>query len=220
MVKNILIIEDHIIMADAYKNILLLLKQTNDAICTICLDCKSAFEMVTNQPIAKNFDLILLDYSIPAFAEEKLFNGVDIGIVIKAKMPDAKIIMITSISDSIKLFEIVKILRPDGLLSKGDVGTALLLEAIEKVLNDGIFYSKTIVKNGKEPLFTKGMLDTVDRKIIVLLAEGLQRGSIAKQLNLSEETIKKRKTKIKEMLKIEKGSDEDVLKACRALGML
>jgi hypothetical protein len=39
-------------------------------------------------------------------------------------------------------------------------------------------------------------------------------------MNVSEDTIKKRKSKIKDLLGIEKGGDEDILKECRALGLL
>jgi hypothetical protein len=37
---------------------------------------------------------------------------------------------------------------------------------------------------------------------------------------ISEDTVKKRKSKIKDLLGIEKGSDEAILKECKLLGLL
>ncbi|MBC7438472.1 MAG: response regulator transcription factor, partial [Flavobacterium sp.] len=66
----------------------------------------------------------------------------------------------------------------------------------------------------------QGFLDSIDREIITLLAEGFQIKTIASKMNVSEDTVKKRKSKIKDLLGIEKGSDEDILKQCRILGLL
>jgi hypothetical protein len=39
-------------------------------------------------------------------------------------------------------------------------------------------------------------------------------------MNLSQDTIKKRKSKIKDLLGIDKGNDEDILKECRHLKLI
>jgi DNA-binding NarL/FixJ family response regulator len=72
----------------------------------------------------------------------------------------------------------------------------------------------------KERLLSQGHIDTIDRQIITLLSEGFQIKTIADSMNLSQDTIKKRKSKIKDLLGIDKGNDEDILKECRNLKLI
>ena len=220
MLVKILMIDDHQMMIEGYKATLSINKNKYTIQTTDVNSCEQAFQVITNPVNAGVFDIVFLDYSLPAFPEQKLFNGEDIAVLIRKHWPTIKIIILTAHFDSIKLFTIVKKIAPEGLLVKSDFQSPQLLEAFETVLNGGTYYSPIVHEKKEERLFEKGLLDDTDREIIKLINEGLQIKSIAAQLIISEDTVKKRKSKIKDLLDIEKGSDEAILKECKLLGLL
>lgn len=220
MVVKILMIDDHPGMIEGYKAMLSLNKEQHAIETTSAFNCEEAYTIISNPNNTSLFDIVFLDYSIPEFPEQKIHNGEDLGILIRKHMPNTKIIMLTAHFDAIRLYNVVKKIQPNGLLVKSDYKPPHLIEAFEKVLAGETYYTPIVLEKLKEPLFTKGFLDTLDREIIVLLAEGFQIKTIAVKMDVSEDTIKKRKSKIKDLLGIEKGGDEDILKECRALGLL
>jgi DNA-binding NarL/FixJ family response regulator len=157
---------------------------------------------------------------LPAYPEKKIYNGEDLAVLIKKHWPTTKIIMLTAHFDAIKLFNIVKKVAPNALLVKSDFQAPQLLKAFETVLNGDTYFSPLVHERIKERLFAHGLMDSTDREIINLINEGLQIKSIATKMLISEDTVKKRKSKIKDLLGIEKGSDEAILKECKLLGLL
>ena len=220
MIVRILMIDDHPGMIEGYKAMLSLNKEQHNIETISAFNCEEAYNIIINPANSSAFDLVFLDYSIPEFLEQKIYNGEDLGVLIRKHLPNAKIIMLTAHFDAIRLYNVVKKIQPNGLLVKSDYKPPHLLDAFEKVLAGETYYTPIVLEKVKEPLFTKGFLDSLDREIIVLLAEGFQIKTIANKMNVSEDTIKKRKSKIKDLLGIEKGGDEDILKECRALGLL
>lgn len=219
MIVKILMIDDHPGMIEGYKAMLSL--QNNHILSIIeVYSCEDAYTHITDTTSNSTFDLVFLDYSLPSFPDEKINNGEDLGVIIRKYMPHTKIIMLTAHFDAIRLFSVVKRFQPEGLLVKSDYKPVQLLEAFEKVLQGEIYYTPLVAEKLKQPLFSKGLLDTLDREILILLSDGFQIRSIATQMNVSEDTVKKRKSKIKDLLGIVKGSDEEILKECRVLGLL
>jgi DNA-binding NarL/FixJ family response regulator len=220
MIVKILMVDDHQLMIEGYKAMLALNKELHTVEVTTANTCEEAYTIISDAKNANYFDLVFLDYSIPSYPEKKILNGEDLGILIRKQMPNTKIIMLTAHFDAIRLYNVVKKINPNGLLIKSDFKPPQLLEAFETVLRGELYMTSTAKEKLKEPLFTQGLLDSEDRKIIELLSQGLQIKSIADKMNVSEDKIKKRKSKIKDLLGIEKGSDEDILRECRALGLL
>ena len=220
MIVRILMIDDHPGMIEGYKAMLSLNKEQHNIEAISAFNCEEAYNIIINPANSSAFDLVFLDYSIPEFPEQKIYNGEDLGVLIRKHLPNTKIIMLTAHFDAIRLYNVVKKIQPNGLLVKSDYKPPHLLDAFEKVLAGETYYTPIVLEKVKEPLFTKGFLDSLDREIIVLLAEGFQIKTIANKMNVSEDTIKKRKSKIKDLLGIEKGGDEDILKECRCLGLL
>jgi DNA-binding NarL/FixJ family response regulator len=220
MVVRILMIDDHPVMIEGYKAMLALNKEQYGIETISAFNCEEAYNLIINPANSTAFDLVFLDYSIPEYLEQKIHNGEDLGVLIRKHLPNTKIIMLTAHFDAIRLYNVVKKIQPNGLLIKSDYKPPHLLEAFDIVLAGETYYTPIVLEKIKEPLFTKGFLDSLDRKILVLLAEGFQIKTIATKMIVSEDTIKKRKSKIKDLLGIGKGSDEDILKECRALGLL
>lgn len=220
MAVRILMVDDHQTMIEGYKSILSINKDRYPIETTDVNNCERAFKEITNPANLGVFDVVFLDYSLPAFPEQKLHNGEDVALLIKKHWPTTKIIMLTAHFDAIKLYNIVKKIQPDGLLVKSDFQPPQLIEAFEKVMEGETYYSPFVNEKIKERLFSQGLLDSIDREIITLISEGLQIRSIATKMNVSDDTIKKRKSKIKDLLGIQKGSDEAILKECKILGLL
>lgn len=220
MIVKILMIDDHQSIIEGYKAMLSLIKDKYTIEVTSANNCTEAYHSIINTKNETPFDLVFLDYSIPGYPEKKINNGEDLGILIRKEMPTTKIIMLTSYEDAIRLYNVVKKIQPNELLIKSDFKPPQLLEAFEKVLQGEVYFTPLATAKSKESLFTNGLLDSEDRKIIELIAQGMQINSIAKKMNVSEDKIKKRKSKIKDLLRLDKESDEDILRECRLLGLL
>lgn len=218
MKVKVLIVDDHPGMIEGYKAMLMLNKDKFTIEFTVAYNCEEAYHLICND--TNKFDLIFLDYSLPAFTEQKILNGQDLGVLVRRKIPTTKILMLTAHFDSIRLYNVVKKIQPDGLLIKSDFKPLELIDAFERIMQGEIIYSPLVKDILKQPLFTEGLLDSLDRDILVLLSEGFQIRTVAQKMNVSEDTVKKRKSKIKDLLGIIKGTDEDILKECRVLGLL
>jgi len=220
MVTKLFMLDDHQTMLEGYKAVLRMNKQNIAIETTDANTCEEAYNILMNPDKYGTFDFAFLDYSVPAYEAQQLYSGEDVAALIRKHHPKTKIVVLTSHYDGIRLFDIIKKVAPEGLLVKSDFKPQDLNTAFEKIRLGEKYYSETVVKNLKEKLLSHGLLDTIDRKIIQLIAAGYQIKTIAEKLNLSQDTIKKRKSKIKDLLGIEKGNDEDLLLECRRLNLI
>lgn len=218
MIVNILIVDDHSAIISGYKSIFSSNNLGQEINFTSAKDCATAFGIITNNLI--NFDVVILDYSLPAFPEQKLFFGDDLALLVQKHNPKAKIMIVTSHFEAIKVHNIIKKAKPNALLNKNETDDVTLLLAYEKIINKGTYYSPLVAEALTERLLAEGHFDTVDRQIIELIDKGCQIKTIAETIKLSEDTVKKRKSKIKDLLGIDKGSDEDILRECRLLRLI
>lgn len=220
MALKILLVEDHLMIADAYIEILSNSSYISCANIIRCLDLQTAYDAIVGCDPSEAFDLVFLDYSVPVYQEKNMNNGLDLGVFIREQMPDAKIIMITGFADSIKLNDVIKKISPNGFAIKTDMEKGVLEELVDAVLGGKTYYSPQVYKSIGHPLLLQGVLDSIDQKIIVLLSQGLQITSIASLISMSIDTIKKRKAKIKEALSMPQANDELILKKCRDEGLI
>ena len=220
MSSKILIVEDHQTTIHAYMNILSSINAKYNFEFTEAYCCKTAFKAIEEREATSYFDVIFLDFSLPAYEDKKLYDGLDLGLHIKKRMPKAKIIMITGFGNSIQLSEVAVKLKPAGLIVKSDLRAHQLINIFEKVWRGDTYFSPIAFEKTREKLFVSGALNTLDRKIISLIALCLHNKSIAQKLSVSESTVDKRKNRIKVILSIEKGTDEDIVKVCREIGLL
>lgn len=220
MEVKILIIDDHAAIIEGYKAMLAINKAGHTIDATVVYNCEEAFAVITNPKNATFFDIVFLDYSLPGFPAQKIKNGEDLGVLIRQFMPKTSIVMLTSHSEAILLFNLVKKIKPNGLIIKSDLKPQELLVAFEQLLNGEDYFSHDALERIKQPLLAHGNLDSIDRSIILLIAEGFQIKSIAEKLNISEETVKKRKSKIKDLIGVEKAGDGEFIKACKKLFLI
>lgn len=211
-------VDDHPSMLEGYKIILSYNSLGFEIETTPAFNCETAYEIITNNK--KDFDMVFLDYSLPPYEAMNINSGEDLAILVKTHLPNAKIVMLTSHSEALILYNIVRNIEPAGLLVKSDFSADELLTAFEVIVHDGIYHSATVKQNIKELLSKKVYLDVFNRQIITLLAQGIKTKSLPAHLNLSISTIEKRKVQIRDYFGIQKGNDEDIIREAKKLGLV
>lgn len=205
---KVLIIDDHRLMVDGFINCFKQLDYnfTFDS----APDCERGESFIMSQ---KKYDLAIIDYSLPP--SKKFKNGGDLVQLTSIKMPDCKIVVITSHDEAFILYDILKKNRPDGLLVKSDFNATELSASLLCILKGHEYRSKTVLNAIKKISTENDYLDCYNRQIISLLAQGHKTKSLADIMGLSVSTIDKRKVSIKDFFGINKGDDQDIVKEAR-----
>lgn len=220
---NILIIEDHPLVIEMYKNILRdISTASNDFIFNIssATCCESANYKINKYSTLNTLDLVLLDLRLPASNDGKVTSGDDLGYKIRDSFPNCKIIVITSLNDNFRLNTILKRLNPDGLLLKSDISGKALKNAIAAVLDDKPYYSITVLKLLRKQISTDIVLEDIDRQILYHLSLGTKTKDLPTIINLSLGGVERRKRKLKELFKLENANDNALLKTARKNGFI
>jgi DNA-binding NarL/FixJ family response regulator len=220
MISNILLIDDHPAILSGYLSVLNFNERDIELKPTFCHNCEDAFNTITKPENANFFDFIFIDRSLPPFPKMKLKYGEDLAILAKEHQNKAKIIILTAHSEAFIIYDILYKAKPNGLIIKSDASGDILLDAFHSILDNKTFYSATVTEKMKELLARENYLDSINRQIIVLLAQGFKNKTIGIQLGLSDSAIEKRKYKIRDFFLIDKGTDEELISEARKLGFI
>lgn len=218
---NIALIDDHQIIVDGYKAILLSREiEVADNIYTIS-SIAEAIKFV-NYNIEKNTytDLFVIDYNMPIDSNSQIKNGEELAFFIKKLMPNAKIVMLTSVSIPLLLFDIIEKLSPDGLWLKSDINQLSFLKHIKNVLEGNVVFSETVKKAYQNVMAFKNSIDENNRKILLLLNDGVKTKYLPNHIHLSIDTINHRKANLKTILGLDSADDYELVKKAKALGLL
>ncbi|EGV42300.1 response regulator transcription factor [Bizionia argentinensis JUB59] len=218
-ILNLLLIDDHPITIDGYKNILETLHatkeiydyNTDESYC-----CETAFKLIEN----KTYDLVLLDISLPPSKDGMFKSGEDLGQFILKRHPKTKILVITSFNDPILLNNILHFISPKGFLYKGDINVRLLSEAIINVLNGNTYYSTLILNLIQKNLSSRIFLDVMDKQILYQLSKGVKTVDLKKTIPLSQAGIEKRKRILKDTFNTKSLDDSALIRAVIEKGYL
>ena len=217
---NVLIADDHQLTIDAYKTILSFSLQLGDNINFIeANSCEEAYLKI-NQCLDNNLriDLAILDYSMPIYSEKNILNGADVCIYLQKQMPSCINMILTSIMGNIILFEIILNVKPHGIVTKSDIDGNKFLEIIEILLSGKKYRSGFVSMQIEEIWENKAFVNELNRKILQYLAKGFKLKEIAQELDVSEITIKKHISKIRESLNL--NEDDNILKEAKSRGYL
>ncbi len=217
---NILIADDHKLTIEAYKAILPFSLQLGDNINFIeANSCEEGYLKI-NECIENNvkIDLAILDYSMPIFSEKNILNGADICIYLQNKMPNCINMILTAIIENIILFEIILNVKPNGIVTKSDIDGVKLLEIIDILFSGKKYRSDFVAKQIEEIWENKAFVNELNRKILQFLAKGYKQKEIAQELDVSEITIKKRISKIRESFELKE--DGNILKEAKSRGYI
>lgn len=217
---NILIVDDHPFIIEAYKNAIkgYNAKGEYEFNITQAKDCKTGYEAIIESPAP--FEIAFFDLSMPVYEEKGIFSGEDLAQLIKKEMPDCKIILLTMHTELLKINTLIKNINPNGLVIKNDLTFDELLLAFDKILNEENYYSQTVVKLVSQVQYDNIEIDAFDKQILFHLSKGTKTKDIPQYVPLSLSAIEKRKLNLKEMLDIKGGSDIDLIREAKNKGML
>lgn len=217
MSLSVFLLEDHKYVLDAYIRALEYISVEAEMIISFSLE--EAHYELTN-PNLKELRLAILDYSMPPCELYNLKSGEDIAKIIRSKFPEAMIIFISAMITSNKLESLLKSVNPEGIIEKSDINFSDLCMIFDNVLKGEVFYSKRIHKTIEENQARCLYLDALNVKIIELLSQGIATKNLPHYLPLSLSGVHKRKAKIKAVLNIEVGSDEEIIKEAKEKGFI
>jgi DNA-binding NarL/FixJ family response regulator len=215
---KLLIIEDHKIIANAYKSILDTIPNINFNI-TMALNCDEAFVFIQN----RKHQIVLLDLQLPISENERFICGEDLGLLIRKENPNTKVLVLTSITDQSRILSIIEELDPEGFLVKADIDSNDLKKAVLQVLSGKKYYSKTIESLSQKTTINGITIDDFDSQILYHLSMGEKTKDLTKYIPLSTRAIEVRKTKLKTLLlSVTDESDENfnLVKGAKKLGLI
>jgi len=215
---HVFAVDDHEAILDGYNFMFENIEYNQDELLfTKASDCESAFNKI-KEHTETPFDIALIDYSIPAFADMNLQSGRDIAVLIRKTMPQCKIVVLTMHREVSILSNVLLAVNPEGFINKSDCNIDDLCDAFTRVLKGDTYYSKTIVNysNRKEKGIT---LEDIDVRIIVLLSKGIKNKNLSRYIPLTDSIIATRKHKIKKLLKVE-GDDKDLIHVAKSQGYI
>lgn len=141
---QLLMVDDHPFILQAYRNTLDRFRPDEYEIVSTSADSgKTGFEAITASP--HPFDVALLDISIPPHPEANIESGLDLALLLRERMPDCKVVLLTMHTEKMKFRYFSETIKPDGLVIKNDLTFEELLLAFEKILNGEKYYSESVI---------------------------------------------------------------------------
>jgi DNA-binding NarL/FixJ family response regulator len=221
MIKNnILIVDDHPFIIEGYKNAITRYKPKKfEFSISQANDCESAYKIITN-PDTEAYDIAFLDISMPAYEEKGIYSGEDLAKLINEFMPSCKIILLTMYTELLKIKTIIKTINPSGLVIKNDLTFDELIFAFDKVIKNEIYYSQSVQKildlSEKDVI----EIDQFDTQILFHLSKGTKLNDIPQYIPISLGAMERRKLNLKELFKVQDGSDVDLIREAKNKGVL
>jgi DNA-binding NarL/FixJ family response regulator len=221
---NILIIEDHPLISEAYRTAFDTYSEKNEKIVfsiSLAENCDMAVKLINDYySEGKNLDLVFLDIRVPPSTDGKIISGEDLGIIIKKRLPETKIIVSTTLNDNYRIHSIFKSLNPEGFLIKNDITYKDLIEIIHVTLDDPPYYSKSVIKLLRKQIGNNLLLDDVDRRILYEISKGTRMKDLPNILPLSIAAIEKRKRHLKNLFNVKGNDDRELLHAAEQKGFI
>jgi len=219
----VLIVDDHPLISEAYKSALQHLSCNNEFLefkIDVANNCGLAYDKIKEASENKGIDLFFLDIRLPSSIENKILSGEDLGVKIRELLPNSKIIISTTFNDNYRIHTLFKNVNPDGFLIKDDITPEELITAIETVINEPPYYSKTVTKLLRKQVSNTFLLDKIDRQLLYELSIGTKMKDLPSILPLSIAGIEKRKRNLKEIFDIKELDDRNLILKARDKGFI
>ncbi len=200
---NIFIVDDHPMTVEGYINALTGEPFDTQAVFTKAHNCKDAYLIMSRKTSFKQlFDIAIIDKGLPRYESKSILSGSDLAILIREKMPNCKIIMITAHTEVIIVYGIVKKVHPDGLIIKNDLTPEKLQQAVMEVMQ-GNQYHSPMVKNCINEIWKKElMIEDYNRQILLYLSKGFKTKELEGIIPLTTSTIQKRIIRMKDVFDV------------------
>lgn len=224
-IYNVLIVDDHPIIADAYKSAFEFISGENNEIefnISIVTNCDDAIENITaaSKSNGAGIDIVFLDISLPPSADGKYLSGEDLGIKIKEVLPKCKIIVATTFNDNYRIQVILRNVNPDGFLIKNDINKDELVSSIKTIMDNSPYYSKSVLELFRKQSSIDYQLDKIDRQLLYEMSIGTKMKDLPKIIPMSMPGLEKRKKQLKELFKVKDNDDRELILKAKEKGFI
>jgi len=220
---KVLIIEDHPIITESYREALQYVALINKKFAfkiNTANNCNQAYQKIKEASQKKGIDLIFLDINLPPSTDGKILSGEDLGLKIRTLQPDSKIIVATTYNDNYRIHTIFENINPQGFLIKTDVTSQELVSAIQSVLNNTPYYSKTVTQLLRKQISNTLLLDETDRKILYELSIGTKMKDLPNMLPLTISGIERRKQRLLNIFGVKTHDDKTLILKVKEKGFI
>lgn len=218
---KILMVDDHPIILEGYKKILLDNRSADQGmIIETANSCDEANSKIEVSLRGRVYDIIFLDIGLPPSRDGEFLSGEDIGRKIRKVSPNSKLAVLTMFVENLRLLTIFKGLKPEAFMVKSDVSSSEFLEAFDNILQGRTYSSQTIQDLMRKQIVNDYDITKTDREILLHLSRGLKSKDIPKVVPLSLASVEKRKKFMREIFEVEDTRDITLLNRARELGFL
>lgn len=220
---NVLIIEDHPIISDAYKSAFEYVSDENKDIVfniSIVNNCDNAITTINSAARNEGFDIVFLDISLPPSSDGEFLSGEDIGVYLKEKIPNCKIIIATTFNDNYRIQVILKNVNPEGFLIKNDINKEELVNSIKTVIEGTPYFSKSVLELFRKQNLSDYKLDRIDRQLLYEMSIGTKMKDLPKIIPMSLPGLEKRKKQLKIMFKVKDNDDRELILKAKEKGFI
>lgn len=220
---NILLIDDHPIIADAYKSAFDFISTNNSKLkfnISFATSCDEAEEKIAEAAKNEGIDIAFLDISLPPSKDGKLLSGEDVGIRIRQILPDCKIIVATTFNDNYRIQVILKNVNPEGFLIKNDINKEELVASIKSILDNTPHYSKSVLELFRKQNSIDYRLDKIDRQLLYEMSIGTKMKDLPKIMPMSMAGLEKRKKNLKQLFKVKENDDRELILKAKEKGFI
>ena len=188
--KNILIVDDHSFVLEAYEN--LLKNIDNNKIENIYKETsvENAISLI-NKDI--QIDIAFFDISMPKSTLYNIDDGIDLAAYFKARHPFAKVVFITMHMEFFILLKAIHLIKPEVFISKPDIELETFASILNFINKSKIYYSQEMLQVYKWTKINQVKLDNYDFQILSLTKKGVKAKELVNHLPLSLSAIEKRK---------------------------
>ena len=205
---TVLILENEPLISHCIEQALILISKKHQRFnfkTTFCNNCQDALTELNNK--IPKFSLVIINLDVPPSNDKPLTFPEDIGSKSRESFSNTKIIGLTAFNDNYRISNTIKTLNLEGLLLKNDIDYNELVKAIESILLNELYYSKTVLRLLRRRIVNDLALDNKDRLILYHLSKGKRTKSLSNLIHLSISAIERRKRKLKEIFNV--GHDDD-----------
>lgn len=218
---NILMVDDHPIILEGYKRILL---DNRSEEVTMKIDtansCEEANAKIEASLNSLAYDIIFLDIGLPPSQDREFISGEDVGKKIRKVSPASKLAVLTMYVENLRLLTIFKSLKPEAFMVKSDVSSSEFLEAFDNLLQGKTYSSQTIQDLMRKQIVQDFNITKTDRDILFHLSRGLKSKEIPKVVPMSLASVEKRKKFMREAFGVEDVRDITLINRAKKLGFL
>jgi len=220
---NVLIVDDHPIIADVYKSGFELVSAENNDVefqISMANSCDEALDYLKGVSKQNSIDIVFLDISLPPSSDGKFISGEDIGLKLRNDLPNCKIIVSTTFNDNYRIQVILQTLNPEGFLIKNDINKEELVTSIKSILNDTPYYSKSVLELFRKQLSTDYRLDKIDRQLLYEMSIGTKMKDLPNIIPMSMAGLEKRKKHLKVLFKVQDNDDRELILKAKEKGFI